>query len=1173
MERDFLVEEDDDDDLDLVPYDQAWTAAQVDAVSSAAQWFKRELATEVRASDNRLIIKEQLLLDNDFATTVGDDDAQALFVSNSNGAVLFKSDGCHDMDSMIFGDVNGQLSDVDNAVMRKIILDVLPKIESLINSGIKPDVQKMKVLYSHIKHRAFMITGDSWSALDEENEDQRNEMKPKLAHAFMDRLTALVKSTPDAVDVLPPPPSEIDIDAPPASSSPSSSSSAPPPPPPPPPSSAPPPSSSAPAPPPPPPPPPSAPAITNNIVGLNKKDVIKEFIFPAVYLADFENMVNVNLKIESINEDDIEIIKELLVNTIKKRDVVAVVATNSALVVGKQKFKNESYIKDTDKLMNIKIILNGFDIKTRDGVQEFIDKITGNSLDELNAKYGNKLDILFKLDTLITQAERADVEEVKIDDLIEIPDIFVKLVRENFSVIVNMAIKKTMVEYTFANIERAKTISQSVTLSRSEYSTVWKTMSIIILMLITTTNKIKDFKMTWDMFRRFNENSTRILAPLLKTLCLDFDAMIMEKQEHMNIKLALTYFQATLQSTVPISLQNDINDLKKYSITNNGKIDQKFFETMSINEYTKKLEELKDMHLVLFKKYAYDVPENSEFFSNIHTFLAPFDTFFNNYISGNVVKKKYVIIKKNIKNKASLNENDQKILAANTDDDDYAPIDDVSSVASVLAGYKKMTQSEILAMLQAPEPKVIPEPEPKPATVISEPEPTLPAPVISEPEPILPAPVISEPEPSSVISEPISVSKTENEPARKQERAKTAVITEVSALTIASMTRMAAPTDDLPAQPSMLGHSSLVILIDTVKAHMADYFYMGFPCTAQPDIVRWRSEKEEEYNVFSVTKSIVGFIIAMHVMKSPKTRFGVNDDLADMMLKYFQLSPERAAQYKGMTLINLVNHTSGLKSGYTGVPGQVTFKDIAALFLGSKDSYKLLREGTSGVDRSVIGTFNYDNYGSAMACVLFELKMRRRQLAAQKSRAAAAADPKDIYFVSDEAQRVLFEPSIGRDVVWPRCENHGYSQHTCGFSGIKLSGDEMVRLAAHMLANHMDVLEYIYRDKTELNEHGFKVVANDRNVTPGAEGASAMRLEYDYSFGFWLPRTRSRRRYVCMIGMLGQLVMMDLDTKFVAIRKHLPDVAVYLKTGKITNLHRHFFWDVDDYFSATISGK
>jgi hypothetical protein len=321
-------------------------------------------------------------------------------------------------------------------------------------------------------------------------------------------------------------------------------------------------------------------------------------------------------------------------------------------------------------------------------------------------------------------------------------------------------------------------------------------------------------------------------------------------------------------------------------------------------------------------------------------------------------------------------------------------------------------------------------------------------------------------------------------------------------------------------------------------------------------------------DVFSMTKSMVGLhILSVYL----ETGAPIHQDAAPLV----DMLHLNGARFAGLTIVSCLNHVSGLHTGFSPQPGKVKFRDVFNMVMrADKSSHLLLQRGVHGIRPDMRGHFVYDNYGSIMACAMWEMLIRaKHQFATDKD--AFEANPQDLYFVRDACVHQFFGWKSDAPLIWPLCDGAGPEKHTWGFSGLHLSGEDMCRLAAHLYREHLPLLRFVLGDPYTRADGSVVanvdiVNANDSNVTPG----SGTKLQYDYSFGCWCPRIfwqdgpgglRHRRRYVCCIGMLGQLLLVDVDRGIIAARRHR---LVARDIRSPMNHHPLFFHHVDAFCAA-----
>lgn len=395
-----------------------------------------------------------------------------------------------------------------------------------------------------------------------------------------------------------------------------------------------------------------------------------------------------------------------------------------------------------------------------------------------------------------------------------------------------------------------------------------------------------------------------------------------------------------------------------------------------------------------------------------------------------------------------------------------------------------------------------------------------------------------------------------------------------------------APAQNVSQETRDRLHARLqALMIEAVREREGDYLHIELAGTT---LVDWRSPRETRSNMFSFTKSVVGCAIARAVMQR---KLNVTMSAA-RILEAMGLDPDK---FEGPGLVHYANHVSGLISGYGPKGGDVGFMDVATLiaFKDTNSAQDVVRKGT---ERGVAWTgkpapFCYDNYGSQIASMIYEWLMRRKQLRGHKDdEAKFARSAHELFFVRDECLRDFLRGNP--EIIWPVCGGMGLAQFSSGFSGIWMTGDEMVTFARDMIAERekADLLRFI-RGTNDLVRNPHIVRASSRNVTPG-EDAHAF-IVYSYSFGWWLlggetppaphgaspqtppapaegkvisPRALPRNApAACMIGMLGQMVMIEPDTGLIAVRKH---VAEAKELAKPRNKHDTFFLHADAFVHA-----
>lgn len=334
-----------------------------------------------------------------------------------------------------------------------------------------------------------------------------------------------------------------------------------------------------------------------------------------------------------------------------------------------------------------------------------------------------------------------------------------------------------------------------------------------------------------------------------------------------------------------------------------------------------------------------------------------------------------------------------------------------------------------------------------------------------------------------------------------------------------------------------------------------------------------RGEGEISTNVFSVTKSIFAFWALLDYI--------LNGAPWDVPLNKFieNLSPvvgKSVFLLSHKSVISLINHVSGIVTGATIKGKDGLAEVINTRILGDWfDAYQTLDKGvwfdeTADAIENGKETFAYNNYAIQAAGIIIELFYA--------SLHGIEKDGKK-FTIRQECIDLLF-PFIKRQIVWP-CKNDKEARmHTCTFSGLELTGREMYKFAEHLYTQFRPILCFLCGD-TLIKPDGsrikneFVVFAPDKNVNPGFATAH----EYDYSWGFWLPKIKRRngklRRYVCCHGMFGQIICIDVDSGFIAVRKQNYETDQQLReilrssvTKTSMNRDPSFDWYVSEFQEA-----
>jgi CubicO group peptidase (beta-lactamase class C family) len=279
--------------------------------------------------------------------------------------------------------------------------------------------------------------------------------------------------------------------------------------------------------------------------------------------------------------------------------------------------------------------------------------------------------------------------------------------------------------------------------------------------------------------------------------------------------------------------------------------------------------------------------------------------------------------------------------------------------------------------------------------------------------------------------------------------------------------------------------------------------------------------------VWSVTKSICGFVIAKATMEG---RYDPTQPVQTQLRKSMAFYTHMA----GITPAHLLTHTSGLKTEDIGVMSYMKIaikKNDALGWLPDKEFVEhwvddMVKGGASvsyydspkrtADDHAAVAAasafrgnapFDYDDVGTQIAVIAFAVDQRSRK-------------NDDSYTVLQEAKDLQFG---GRDIKWQTPFEGAPHRFTVGFAGVELTATEMYQLGRTWVDKYPDVMEFIY------NSPLCATITDKRT-----------RIGWRYSYFFWIPVKEAvgGRRILCAIGFLGQDILIDLDTKLVAVRLH-----------------------------------
>lgn len=387
-------------------------------------------------------------------------------------------------------------------------------------------------------------------------------------------------------------------------------------------------------------------------------------------------------------------------------------------------------------------------------------------------------------------------------------------------------------------------------------------------------------------------------------------------------------------------------------------------------------------------------------------------------------------------------------------------------------------------------------------------------------------------------------------------------------------------SQDLRKHFGLLRENGVVKLTSAMK-QMIDSRHATFvhvsvinPHTKERVVLFEESEIGMKTNIYSVTKSFVGLCIAKDFMEDPE--FDVTRDQNMIINTMFKEKKD----FSGAGLIDYVNHVSGIVTGseerleetreeFHNTDGKIEPQDLFAFMtmLHSASFGDGIENRVHGVRRDVVGQkwFSYNNYGSAIACYIYE----SMKTAANMRKAGIKKVKRNDLIThcvcaEDIAMKFNIIPNeMDSSLLWESVKDHMILKRSLGHSGIHLSGHDTVKVAEHWYENHIDLLKFVIgAHETKPNPH--IVTATQRNVNINDKSSNTIEIKYKYSFGCWIPQINNKRYFAC-IGMFGQLILIDVDTGLIAVRRHVIDP---INDKHFTNAHPEFFIHVSKYHDA-----
>lgn len=267
-------------------------------------------------------------------------------------------------------------------------------------------------------------------------------------------------------------------------------------------------------------------------------------------------------------------------------------------------------------------------------------------------------------------------------------------------------------------------------------------------------------------------------------------------------------------------------------------------------------------------------------------------------------------------------------------------------------------------------------------------------------------------------------------------------------------------------------------------------------------------DNDKRARIFSMTKSITGFLIAHDMLYAPEgSQIPMFNNVSAVMFGDASLAEDDAwsalrLKIDGVELNELCTQTSNL------VTQEYGGDDFAAMWFNPQLNFEVwVNDRVVGANRTQHQThdFSYDNVATQIAGMLFETHKRRRGASEE-------------YLLADDILARFFE---NQDAACFVDGGLGMHKYTGAYTGIQATRDALLHMARTMLytPEYRRVLEVI------------------QEWAAAADVPYAHRADWRYSFLFWIPKLYDRR-IVCMIGFLGQYVVFDLDRDVIGIRQH-----------------------------------
>jgi hypothetical protein len=373
---------------------------------------------------------------------------------------------------------------------------------------------------------------------------------------------------------------------------------------------------------------------------------------------------------------------------------------------------------------------------------------------------------------------------------------------------------------------------------------------------------------------------------------------------------------------------------------------------------------------------------------------------------------------------------------------------------------------------------------------------------------------------------------------------------------------------------------------------------------------------DERSNIFSCTKSIVGFYILLEYLTNG---LPIDKSLYDPIFKGLScVLPPNIEKLSHKSIATYLNHTSGIVTGTIKMNAD-GFGEAWNVYLMGKfvDSYEALRRGVWFDNVEWKDTrpcaFAYNNYGSQIGALLTEIYIRTVQGMKFQQRP---------FMLKDACLDTFFRNTNVKPEHWPAKDEGEAIGHSSGFSGLQLTGYNMVEFSHLLFTRFYAPLLFLTDANNKYVTHSGIVLenkfvvedANDRNVDPGY----STNHRYRYCLGWWIPkvgvgvinndsnnnnnnnnnnneeemkmkrkkgiadepsffhfkgkRAKVKKNYISAQGWFGQRICFNLENGMIAIRKTYESVLTIIEASaqetfeKLpNNKHPSFIWHFSAY--------